>query len=161
MISYDDLLPLVPKGGSVESPKKTTFPREFCNEICTIYICTIKNHNCGNYFFLNVALFQNGGQITYFYFASFRLWPKFEKTPFPKEFFQWNLAQSRRTWLDLHYWNNIFKELFRFKMGAKTIIWYCAILLVYASKKTRLRKRWGRFFFFFFFFCLKRSVSDS
>ena len=26
-------------------PKKTTFPPEFCNEICTIYECTIKNHN--------------------------------------------------------------------------------------------------------------------
>ena len=28
----------------------------------------------------NVVPFQNGGQVTDFYFASFRFWPKFEKT---------------------------------------------------------------------------------
>ena len=33
-------LPLVPKGGSMEPPKKTTFPLEFCSEICTIYVWT-------------------------------------------------------------------------------------------------------------------------
>ena len=27
----------------------------------------------------NVVPFQNGGQITDFYFASFQFWPKFEK----------------------------------------------------------------------------------
>ena len=26
-------------------PKKTTFPPEFCNEMCTIYVWTIKNYN--------------------------------------------------------------------------------------------------------------------
>ena len=34
------------------------------------------------------------------------------KNHFPKGIFQWNLAQtfqSRRTWIDLHYWNNISK----------------------------------------------------
>ena len=35
----------------------------------------------------NVVPFQNGGQITDFYFASFRFWPKFEKTTLQKEFF--------------------------------------------------------------------------
>ena len=45
----------------------------------------------------NVEPFQNGGQITNFYFASFRFKPKFEKKKhFPKGIFQWNLAQSRR-----------------------------------------------------------------
>ena len=58
-------------------PKKTTFPPEFCNEICTIYVCNIKNHNSGKN--QNVGPFQNGGQITDFYFSSFRFWPKFEK----------------------------------------------------------------------------------
>ena len=58
--------------------KKTTFPPEFCNEICTIYVRAIKNHNSAKYF-ENVVPFQNGGQITDFYFASFRFWPKFEK----------------------------------------------------------------------------------
>ena len=35
----------------------------------------------------NVVLFQNGGQITDFYFASFWFRPKFEKITFPKELF--------------------------------------------------------------------------
>ena len=37
----------------------------------------------------NVKPFQNGGQITDFYFASFQFWPRFEKkkNTFPKEFF--------------------------------------------------------------------------
>ena len=80
----------------------------------------------------NVVPFQNGGQITNFDFASFRFWPKFENH-FPKGIFQWNWAQSRRTWIHLHYWNNIWKKLFRFKMAAKTIFWYCAIMLIYAN----------------------------
>ena len=42
----------------------------------------------------------------FFYFVSFRFWPKFEK-PFLNGIFQWNLAQSRRIWIHLHYWNNI------------------------------------------------------
>ena len=39
--------------------------------------------------FENVVPFQNGGQITDFYFASFWFWPKFEKkkNTFPKECF--------------------------------------------------------------------------
>ena len=36
----------------------------------------------------NAVPFQNGGQVTDFYFASFRFRPKFEKTTFPKEFFK-------------------------------------------------------------------------
>ena len=35
------------QGGSMEPPKKTTFRQEFCNEICTIYVWTIRNHNSG------------------------------------------------------------------------------------------------------------------
>ena len=50
-----------------------------------------------------------------------------------KGIFQWNLAQRRRIWIDLHYWNNIFKKLFSFKMVAKTIVWYCVIMLIYAN----------------------------
>ena len=51
-------------------PEKTTFPPEFCNEICTIYVRDIKNHNSEKKK-LNVVPFQNGGQITDFCFASF------------------------------------------------------------------------------------------
>ena len=35
----------------------------------------------------NVVPFQNGGQITDFYFASFRIWPKFEKPLSQRNFF--------------------------------------------------------------------------
>ena len=101
--------PVGDQGVSMEPPKKTHFPPEFGNEICNIYVWTIKNNNSGKKW--NVVSFQNGGQITDFYFTSFRFWPKFEKKKkkkhFPKGIFQWNLAQSRRTWIDLHYWNNI------------------------------------------------------
>ena len=80
-------LPLVPKGVPWNPPKKTNFPTEFCNEICTVYVRTIKiiilerkNEN--------VVPFQNGGQITDFYFVSFRFWPNFEKkNTFLKKFF--------------------------------------------------------------------------
>ena len=37
--------PVGAQGGS--TLKKTTFPPEFCNEICTIYVCAIRNHNSG------------------------------------------------------------------------------------------------------------------
>ena len=33
------------------------------------------------------------------------------KNYFPKRIFQWNLAQTRRTWIDLHYWNIFFNYL--------------------------------------------------
>ena len=65
----------------MEPPEKTTFPPEFCNEICIIHVRAIKKHNSAKKK-LNVVPFQNGGQITDFYFASFR----FRKTTFPKEF---------------------------------------------------------------------------
>ena len=82
----------------------------------------------------NAVPFQNGGQITDFYFASFRFWPKFEKkkkNTFPKEFFNeiW-LKVGKHEYI---YWNNIFKKWIRFKMKAKTIFWYCAIMLIYAN----------------------------
>ena len=49
--------------------KKTTFPPKFCNEICTIYVWTMKIDNSEKKN-ENVVPFQNGGQITDFYFAS-------------------------------------------------------------------------------------------
>ena len=70
--------PVGAQGGSMEPPEKTTFPPEFCNEICTIYVRVIKNFNSAKNV-LNVVPFQNGGQITNFCFASFRFWPNFEK----------------------------------------------------------------------------------
>ena len=32
------------------------------------------------------------------------------KNNFPKRFFQWYSAQSKKTWKDLHYWNEIWKK---------------------------------------------------
>ena len=68
----------IPVGAQRGTPKKTIFLPEFCNEICTIYAWTIQNHNSEKKN-QNVVPFQNGGQITDFYFASFQFWPKFEK----------------------------------------------------------------------------------
>ena len=59
------------------------------------------------------------------------------KNHFPKGIFQWR--HSRRTWIDLHYWNNIKKKIFHFKMVAKTIFWYCTIMLVYTLQEFRAR----------------------
>ena len=43
---------------------------------------------------LNVVPFQNGGQITDFYFASFRFWPNFEK-PFSKKNFSMKFGSKK------------------------------------------------------------------
>ena len=90
-------LPLVHKGGSMEPPKKTTFPPEFFNYLYPMYIYTNRNHISGEKN-KRYVLFQNGGQITDFHFATFRFWPKFENH-FPEGIFQWNLAQIRRSWI--------------------------------------------------------------
>ena len=50
-----------------------------------IYVRVIKNHNSAKKL-ENVVPFQNGGQITNFYFASFRFWPNFEKPLSQKNF---------------------------------------------------------------------------
>ena len=66
----------------MEPPEKTTFPPEFCNEICTISVQAKKKYNSEKKKkkkIENVVPFQNGGQITEFYFTSFRFWPNFEK----------------------------------------------------------------------------------
>ena len=48
-----------------------------------------------------------------------------------KNHFQRNLAQSRRIWIDLHYWHKVRKKLFYFKMAAKTIFITSPNMLVY------------------------------
>ena len=73
------LLPLVPKGGGFHgTPWEKHFPTGICNKIYTTYVRDINNHNSEKKK-LNVVPFQNGGQITDFYFAPFRFWPNFEK----------------------------------------------------------------------------------
>ena len=52
----------------MESPTKTIFPPEFCNEICTTLVWTIKKPQfCRKDLKKNVLPFQNGGQITGFF----------------------------------------------------------------------------------------------
>ena len=69
------------------TPKKTTFPLEFCNEICTIapYVCA-KKITILEKKKLKVVPFQNGGQITIFISHHFDFGQNL-KTTFPKEFF--------------------------------------------------------------------------
>ena len=43
------------------------------------------------------------------------------KKHFPKGIFQWNLAQSRRIWINYITKITFLKKLFRFKVAAKTI----------------------------------------
>ena len=52
------------------------------------------------------------------HFAKIATWPKFEKK---NRIFQYNLAQSWRTLLQLHFWNKIWKNKnILFKNGGKT-----------------------------------------
>ena len=66
-------------------PEKTTFPPEFCNEICTIYVQAIKNtipeeilKGC------TVSKWQPNNR---FLFCIISILAKFWKTTFQKEFF--------------------------------------------------------------------------
>ena len=68
----------------------------------------------------NVVPFQNGGQITDFYFASFRFWLKSEKL-----LSQWKVSMKFGTKYEnmnrLTLLKFIFTKLLRFKMAAQTI----------------------------------------
>ena len=66
--------------------KKTTFPPEFCNEICTIYVWTIKNHNSVKKFWkcCTVSKWRPNNR---FLFRVILILPKIWKTTFPKDFF--------------------------------------------------------------------------
>ena len=89
------------------TPKKNTFQPKFCNEICTIYVSTIKKIIILLIFLKNIVYTISKWHLNnQFLFCVISILLKFENH-FPKEIFQWNLAQSRRTWIDLHYWNNI------------------------------------------------------
>ena len=46
LVPLSDQGTFTPVGAQGEPPPwETTFPPEFCNEICTIYVQAIKNHN--------------------------------------------------------------------------------------------------------------------
>ena len=66
--------------------------------------------------FENVVPFQNGGQITDFYFASFRFWPKFEKNTFRKVFFN-------EIWLKVGEYEYIYITEITFKKKYSVLKW--------------------------------------
>ena len=68
-----------------------------------------------------------------FLFCVILILAKIWKNTFPKEFFN-------EIWLKVREHEYIyiteitfFKKKFRFKMAAKTIFWYCAMMLIYAN----------------------------
>ena len=76
-----------PRGGFHGTPpEKTTFPPEFCNEICTIYVRAIKNHNSAKKISkcCSVSKWRPNNR---FLFRVISILAKFWKTTFPKEFF--------------------------------------------------------------------------
>ena len=74
-------------GGSMETPEKTTFPLEFCNEICIIYVrAKKKNHNSEkkNLKCCTVSKWRPNNR---FLFHVISILAKFWKTTCPREFF--------------------------------------------------------------------------
>ena len=66
-----------------------------------------------------------------FLFRIISILTKIWKTTFPKEFF--NAIWLKKGEHEYIYIAEItFKKILRFKMAAKTIFWYCAIMLIYA-----------------------------
>ena len=114
------LLPLVPKGSSMDPPppEKTIFPPEFCYEICTLYVRDIKNHTILQKKKKMLYRFKMGAKKPIFISRHFDF-GHILKNHFPKGIFQWNLAQRRRIWIDLHYWNKIFKKIIPFQNGCQ------------------------------------------
>ena len=76
-----------PRGGSMEPPpEKTTFPPGFCNEICTIYVRDIKNHNSAKKK-IKCCTVSKWRPNNRFLFRVISILAKFWKTTFPREFF--------------------------------------------------------------------------
>ena len=113
------------QGGFHGTPLKNTspFPHwNFAMPVARIYVWTIKNHNSAKKSLKMLYSFQNGGQITNFYFASFRFLETREKRTFSKEFFNEIWLKVGKHKYMLHYWNNIVKKCMSvFKLAAKKI----------------------------------------
>ena len=111
------LLPLVPKGGSKgPNRRKPLSQRNFEMKFApymyapqkiiatnNLKSCSVSKWRPNNRFFIS-RHFDFGQNL---------------KNRFPKRIFQWNLAQSRRTWIDLHYWNNISNKIIPFQNGGQ------------------------------------------
>ena len=80
--------PVGAQGGSMEPPKKTNFLPEFCNEICTIYVRTIQNHDSAKLFFFTVSKWWPNNQFLFRVISILaKIWGK---KHFLKGIFQWN-----------------------------------------------------------------------
>ena len=71
--------------GSMETPKKTTFRPEFCNEIYTIIVCTIRNHSCEKKIMYR---FKMVAKLLFFLFRVISILAKNLKIHFPKGILQ-------------------------------------------------------------------------
>ena len=82
------------------------------------YVWTIINHNSAKKKkkFENVVLFQNGGQITDFYFRVISILAKIWKTTFPKEFFN-------EIWLKVGEYEYIYITEITFKKNYSVLKW--------------------------------------
>ena len=120
-----------PRGFHGTPPKKTTFPSEVCNEIYTIYVWTIKDHNSGKK--IKCCTVSKWRPNNRFLFCVISILAKIWKTTFPKEFFN-------EIWLKVGEQEYIYiieitfeKKLFVLKWRPKHFFWYCAIMLIYAN----------------------------
>ena len=104
------LLPLVPKGGGVpwNSLQKTTFHRNYAMKFAPYMYALLETIIPEKIKMLHRSKWRPNNRFLFRVVSILaKIW---KKKHFPKGIFQWNLAQSRRTWIDLHYWNNIFKR---------------------------------------------------
>ena len=124
-----------PRGGGFHGTplKKIIFPPEFCNEICTIYVRAIKITILQKKIWkcCTVSKWQPNNL---FLFRVISILAKIWKTTFPRK------ESLNEILLKVGEYEYIYiteitlkKKLFRFKMAAKTIFWYCAIMLIYAN----------------------------
>ena len=116
------LLLLVPKGGG-GFPRDPTVENHFPSGILRWnlhHICKhSKNHNSATKFFKSCTAWK-WWPNNRFLFCVILILAENLKNHFPKGIFQWNLAQSRRTWIDLPYWNNISKKTILFQNGCQS-----------------------------------------
>ena len=124
-------LPLVPKGVPW-NPPENHFPTRILQwNLHHIYMDYNKLNFCKKKF--NSCTVSKWRPNNRFSFCVISILTKIWKTTFPKVFFN-------EMWLKVGEHEKIYiseikfrKKLFHFKMAAKTIFWYCVIILIYAN----------------------------
>ena len=104
-----------PRGFHGTPLKKTTFPSEFCNEICTTYVRAIKNHNSEKKFRKCCTISKWLPNIR-FLFCVISILAKIWKTTFPKEFFN-------EIWLKVGEYEYIYITEIRFLKNYSVLKW--------------------------------------